>query len=169
MDSMVKILLQRARSEIVAAQLLFDVSDSKEKKESFQIEETMTFYSATISHAYYSIFYAAKAILMTKNIKTEAPEVHKKTYETFKENFVDSGILDVYLLTIYKKMIIKADQLLQIFKDEKWKRGNFTYQTIPHANKEPAKQSLDNAKSFLKNITIVVEKQEEEEKKKSKS
>jgi len=48
------------------------------------------------------------------------------------------GILDVNLLTIYKKMMVRADQLLQIFKDEKWKRGHFTYETIPQANKDPA-------------------------------
>jgi uncharacterized protein (UPF0332 family) len=157
MDSMVKIYLQRARNELAAGKLLFDVSDNKEKKIEMHIEENMTFYSSTIAHSYYSIFFAAKAILLTKKIKTEAPEVHKKTFEAFKEHFVDSGVLDVELLTIYKKMIVKADELLEIFKDEKWKRGHFTYQTIPQANKEPAHQSMENAKKFLKNITAVIE------------
>ena len=86
----------------------------------------------------YSILHLSSAIPSgdkTKNIKTTAPEVHKKTYEAFKEQFVDSGVLDIELLNIYKKMIIRADELLQIFKDEKWKRGHFTYQTISQANK----------------------------------
>ena len=60
MDSMVKIFLQRSLNEISAAKLLFEISNNKEKKEDFRIEEDMTFYSAVISHSYYSIFYGAK-------------------------------------------------------------------------------------------------------------
>ena len=158
MDSMVKIYIQRALNEISIAKLLFEISNNKNKKEEFNIEEETTFYSAVISHSYYSIFYAAKAMLLTKKIKTFAPEVHKKTYLAFKKQFVDSGILDIELLNIYKKMILRADELLQIFKDEKWKRGHFTYQTIPQANKEPANQSIQNAANFLKNIKTIIEK-----------
>ncbi len=157
MDSLVKIFLQRALNELAAAKALFEISNNKNQKESLQIEVEMTFYSAVIAHSYYSIFYAVKAVLLTKEIKTESPDVHKKTYEAFKEQFVDSGILDTKLLTIYKKMIVRADELLQIFKEEKWKRGHFTYQTIPQANKEPASQSMQNAALFLRNIKNVIE------------
>jgi len=85
------------------------------------------------------------------------PNVHKKTYEAFKAEFVDSGVLDIELLNIYQKMMVRADELLQIFKEEKWKRGNFTYQTIPQANKEPAEQSVRNASEFLKNIKMILD------------
>ncbi len=158
MDSMVKIYLQRTLNEISVARLLFTISNSIEKKNEFLIEEEMTFYSAVISHSYYSIFYAVKAILLTKGIKTEMPDVHKKTYEEFKKEFVDTGIIDVKLLEIYHKMVVRADELLEIFKDEKWKRGHFTYQTIPQANEEPAEQSIHNAMTFVKNIKLIIEK-----------
>ncbi len=158
MDSTVKIYLQRSLNEVSVAKLLFSVSNDQKRKQEFQIEEEMTFFSSVISHAYYAVFYAAKAILFTKGIKTEMPDVHKKTYESFEANFVKTGILDVALLTIYQKMIVRADELLQIFKDEKWKRGHFTYQTIPQANKEPAEQSIQNALTFIRNIKLVVEK-----------
>ncbi|MBS3162302.1 HEPN domain-containing protein [Candidatus Woesearchaeota archaeon] len=158
MDSMVKIYLQRTTNEVSAAKLLFTVSNNIEKKKEFEIEEEMTFYSSAISHSYYAIFYAAKAILLTKGIKTEMPDVHKKTYESFKKEFVDTGILDVKLLEIYQRMVVRADELLEIFKDEKWKRGHFTYQTIPQANKEPAEQSIQNAMTFIKNIRLIIEK-----------
>ena len=158
MDSMVKIYLSRALNELSQAKLLFAISNSNEKKQEFQIEEEMTFYSGVISHAYYSIFYSAKALLLTRGIKTTAPQVHKKTYEAFKEHFVDSGIIDVELLKIYENIIVKADELLQIFKDEKWKRGHYTYKTIPQANKEPAEQSINNSTKFIKNIKSIIEK-----------
>ena len=110
-----------------------------------------------ISHAYYAIFYATKAILLTKGITTSSPNIHKKTFENFKKEFVDTGILDVKLLEIYKKLVIRADSLLEIFKDEKWKRGNFTYNTIPQANKGPAEDSIQNAKIFVTNIIKVIQ------------
>ncbi len=110
-----------------------------------------TYYSAAISHAYYCIFYAAKAYLLLKEIKTEAPEEHKKTFEAFSK-LVEAGIIDVELLKIYQKLFIKADALLQIFELEKGKRSKFTYKKLPQANREPAKESINNAQFFYKNI-----------------
>lgn len=55
-------------------------------------------------------------------------------------------------------MVIRAEELLGIFSIEKRKRGEFTYQKLPQANKEPAEESLDNASSFFKNINNVLRK-----------
>lgn len=158
MDSKVKLYLHRAENEFRLAKAIFNLSKDEEIKIKLNANPEDTFYSAAISHSYYAIFYSAKAILLTKNIDTKAPEVHKKTFEEFKRNFVDPGKLDVELLKIYKKMIIRADNLLGIFKDEKWKRGHFTYNTIAQANIEPAEESLKNAKKFLINIKQVIER-----------
>jgi len=158
MDSMVDIYVERANNEILAAEVLKKVSEEAKAKRDFSIPEVTTFYSSVISHSYYAIFYSAKAMLLTKNIKTYAPEIHKKTYEEFEKNFVQTGILDVKLLEIYKKMFIRADDLLGIFKNEKWKRGTFTYNSIPQANKEPAAESIRNAKTFVSNIIKVIKK-----------
>lgn len=158
MDLMVRIYLERAENELLVAKTLKKVTENNETKKYLELEEGTTFYSSVISHSYYSIFFTAKAILLSKSIKTEMPDVHKKTYEEFKKHFVETGILDVRLLEIYQKMAIRADELLEIFKDEKWKRGHFTYQTIPQANKEPAEHSVQNASVFLKNIKLILEK-----------
>ena len=151
--------LQRAENEFVTAQILFDISSNPTlQKEQFKLEKDFTFYSTVISQSYYCIFYSAKAILIKEGIKTEAPEVHKKTLEAFEKNLVKTGKLDVELLKIYKKMIIRAEELLGIFSKEKGKRGEFTYRKLPQANKEPAKESLDNASSFFNNINKILRK-----------
>ena len=150
MGSMAEIFLDRADNEILAAESLKRLSDEASAKTSFKIPKETTFYSAVISHSYYAIFYAAKAALLAKGIKTSAPEIHRKTYEEFEKAFVKTGLLDKKLLEIYQNLIIKASDLLEIFKDEKWKRGNFTYQVIPQANKAPAQESLINAKLFAR-------------------
>jgi uncharacterized protein (UPF0332 family) len=53
-------------------------------------------------------------------------------------------------------MFIKAEELLGIFKKEKSKRGEFTYQKLPQANKEPARDSINNAETFFKNINLIL-------------
>lgn len=151
MDSKAEIYLKRALSEMDSAQILFELSDKKDVLANLGIPDTgNTFYSGVISHAYYAIFYCAKAMLLAKGIATKPPEIHKKTFEAFKTAFIDSGLLDVKLLMIYREMIVKAEDLLEIYKEEKRKRGNFTYNTIPQANKEPAKDSIENAKIFFR-------------------
>ncbi|MBS3138674.1 HEPN domain-containing protein [Candidatus Woesearchaeota archaeon] len=157
MSDEAELYLQRAENELVAAQMLFEVSsNSALQKEQFKLEKDFTFYSTVIGHSYYSIFYAAKAILIKNGVKTEAPEVHKKTLEAFEKYMVSTGKLDIELLKIYQKMIVRADVLLGIFFVEKRKRGEFTYQTLPQANKEPAQESLSNASFFFKNINKIV-------------
>lgn len=159
MNSEVTLYLQRAENELVVAQILFEISSNQGlQKEQFKLEKDFTFYSSAISHSYYCIFYAAKAILVNEGIKTEAPEIHKKTLEAFEKYLVKTGKLDVKLIEIYKKMVVRAESLLGIFSSEKQKRGRFTYQKLPQANKEPAKESLDNALFFFKNINKILRK-----------
>jgi len=62
------------------------------------------------------------------------------------------------LLKIYDKMLVRADELLGLYKIEKSKRGAFTYKTVAQANLEPANESVDNAKKFLINIKNILKK-----------
>ena len=157
MNDETELYLQRAENELIAAQMLFDISSNPQlQRVQFKLEKEFTFYSSVISHSYYSIFYSAKAILAKIEIKTEAPEVHKKTLEAFEKYLVKTGKLDVELLKIYQKMVVRAEELLGIFSKEKGKRGRFTYQKLPQANREPAKESFDNASFFFKNINKIL-------------
>ncbi|MBU1976033.1 MAG: HEPN domain-containing protein [Nanoarchaeota archaeon] len=151
MDSDYELYIKRARNEINLSKMIMIISeDDKIQADVFEMPAD-TYYSAVISHAYYSIFYMAKAYLLTKNIVTEAPEEHRKTYEAFKK-MVEQGAVDVELLKIYQQLMMRADTLLKIFQKEKGKRGNFTYRTLPQANAEPAKESLANAETFFKHV-----------------
>lgn len=151
MDLDFKIYINRAKNEINLSKMIMKISvDDDLQKNIFNLPND-TYYSAVISHAYYSIFYMTKAYLLTKNIKTKAPEEHRKTYQEFKK-LVEKGFVDVELLKIYQQIMIKADTLLEIFQYEKSKRGKFTYKKLPQANFEPAKDSLKNAEEFFKHV-----------------
>ena len=157
MKPLAKLYMERADNELAQAELLFQISNSPELQQKLNLPQRYTFYSGTISHAYYAIFNAAKAMLAEENVSTSTPNVHRKTYDAFEKYFVTSGKLDFKLLTIYKQLLIRAEELLVIFKSEKGKRGRFTYHQLPQANKEPAEQSLKNANTFYKHINATLE------------
>ena len=91
MDSLVEIYLERANNEVMAAESLKRLSEQNEDKKNFDLPLNTSFYSSVISHSYYAIFYSTKALLLTKNIKTSSPEVHKKTFEVMKiKDFQDT-------------------------------------------------------------------------------
>ncbi len=86
MVSNFKICLERADNELYLAGSIQILSDnSKLKKEYFNLEESITFYSAVISHAYYAIFYSAKAYLISKGIDIPEQGQHQHVY--FKIGF----------------------------------------------------------------------------------
>ncbi len=151
MDSSYRNYLERAQNEINLSEIVMELSINPALQSSFNVTKIDTYFSSVISHAYYCIFYSAKAYLLSKGIKTNMPNEHRKTYEQFKK-LVQRGIVDKELLRIYEEIFIKAETLLGIFKDEKKNRGEFTYQKLAQANKEPANKSLDNAKLFFKHI-----------------
>ncbi|MFH1511268.1 MAG: hypothetical protein ABIF10_06255 [Candidatus Woesearchaeota archaeon] len=158
MDSKVEMYVKRARTEIDSAKVLYEVSTKVQIKEILGLDEDLTCYSGVISHSYYAIFYCAKAMIESRNIQTIAPEIHKKTFNEFKKQFIDTGLLDASLLVIYKELIIRAETLLAIYREEKRKRGQFTYNTIPQANKDPAEQSIRNARTFFKHCSSYLSK-----------
>lgn len=156
-DRREKLYLERAKNELDLAKSIFKIFIESKLKLEFELKENTTFFSNVISNAYYCIFYSAKALLLTKNIITEPPEEHKKTLEEF-EKLALSGEIDKELLIIYKSIVVKADELLGIFRKEKSKRGKFTYKKLPQANLEPAKESLTNAEKFFKNVNLMIQK-----------
>jgi uncharacterized protein (UPF0332 family) len=147
--------LDRAKSELDLARAIFKLSMDEKLKLEFELKKDASFFSNVIINSYYCIFYSAKALLITKGIKTEPPEEHKKTLDEFKR-LVLSGEIDEDLLIIYNSIVIKADELLGIFKKEKSKRGKFTYKKLPQANLTPSRESLDNAEKFFKNINLII-------------
>lgn len=150
-----ELYLERARNELNLSKAVFKISTDNKLKLDLELKEESTFFSNVIGLAYYSIFYSAKALLTIKEILTEPPEEHKKTLDEF-EKLVLSGEIDMQLLIIYKSIVVRAEELLGIFMKEKSKRGRFTYKKLPQTDLEPAKESLENAEKFLKNINLMI-------------
>jgi len=156
MDLKDELLIKRAEHEIVASELLYKLSEDSPEKTILNVSSGTTFYSAVISHAYYSIFYAAKYYLLSRKINIPEQGQHNFVYQKFKK-FAKTGELDKELLEIYEDAKIKAETLLLILENEEEKRTEYTYKTYPQANKEPAEKSIENAKFFVAHIKKFVE------------
>lgn len=156
MDSKVSLLMDRVENEISAAQALKKLSEEIQLKKEFEFSPSISFYSSVISHSYYAIFYCAKAYLTSRNIQLKSKQgQHQQVYFEFKK-LVGKGVVDKELLRIYEEVKVKAESLLDILKTERAKRTNFTYETIPQANKQPAEDSLNNALFFISHIKEIL-------------
>ncbi|MFW5846852.1 MAG: hypothetical protein ACOCUU_01710 [Nanoarchaeota archaeon] len=152
MDLKVKLLIDRALNEILTAKVLKKLSEVSSLKKNLEIPKDSSFYSDVIGHSYYALFYSAKAYLLSMKVNLKSQQgQHQQVYYEFRK-LVYKGIIDKDLLNLYNNVKGKAEILLDILKTERAKRTNFTYKTLPQANKFPAEESLDNAISFVSHI-----------------
>ncbi len=159
MDSTIDLSMKRANNELVLATIVHRISQEAQlKKDVFNIAADFTFYSAVIAHSYYAIFHSAKAYLLSRGIALSNKQgQHQKVHYEFKK-LVTKGVIDKELLNIYETVKIRADELLDILDKERGKRTEFTYEKLPQANREPAEQSLANARTFVSHITGFIKK-----------
>ncbi len=73
----------------------------------------------------------------------------QKTYNNQVSGTYKPDLMGIELLRIYKKLMVRAETLLSIFELERSKRTRFAYHRIGQANQEPAKESVDNAGTYL--------------------
>ncbi|MFW6238607.1 MAG: HEPN domain-containing protein [Halanaerobiales bacterium] len=115
------------------------LNKSKKKIEAAQILYNNKFYNDCISRCYYSMFWAAKALLLTKglNVKT-----HKGLITKFGLDFVKKG----YVERIYGKA-------LRIAKEN---RETADYEIDIEYTKDDARESIKKAKEFHEKIITVI-------------
>lgn len=64
-------------------------------------------FRATVNRAYYAVFYAASAILLTKDIERRR---HSGVIGAFREHFVKSGLIEAQYSNIYgESLVIRED------------------------------------------------------------
>ena len=112
-------LIQKAQRYLKSAQLLLEDKD----------------YESSVSRTYYAMFYAAQAVLLTKNLSFSS---HKGVISAFGEHFVKTG-------TFPKEM---GRELNRAF--EKRQIGDYEYTFV--VSNEDAEQMLQSGKEFVNNI-----------------
>lgn len=96
-------------------------------------------------------------MLGLKRIKIEN-RLHYATLIAFAKHYIINNELAEELFFIYEDAEKKAKDLLDIIEEEKHKRGLFQYHRLSKSNLDPAKESVENAKTFLSAIQEVLSK-----------
>jgi len=158
----VDFFLIKAETSLQTAKAILNVSNSPKLKIDLQLQPTYDGYMWVINSAYYSMFYAATALLAKYNhrIKIEQGK-HALTYHALIYYFLDlDKKLTKHIVEQYKQAEIEASELLQIaeqkarekvemIKLELNKRRDFTYEMGKIAEKDKANTSINRAQEFL--------------------
>lgn len=105
------------------------------------------YYKDSISRAYYSMFHAAKAALVLRDIKTKT---HGGVLAQFGLHFVKEGFVD--------EMYSKAFSIA--LED----RGEADYDVFADFTKEEAETVIEDAKGFLASVETMIDKIKRESK-----
>jgi uncharacterized protein (UPF0332 family) len=109
-------LLEKSDKFLSSAQLLLDNTD----------------FDSSVSRSYYAMFYAAEALLMTKDLKFSS---HKGVLSAFGQHFVKTGLFPK-----------EVQRKLQKAFDER-QRSDYSFQ--PGVNQADARQILQDAREFV--------------------
>jgi uncharacterized protein (UPF0332 family) len=139
---------QKAVNDLMLAEGLLKISTDARIKDSLGYPGNATFFDWVIICSYYSIFHSAQALLGLKRVKIIS-RVHHTTLIAFAKHFIASKEIEEEIYMVYEDAERRARELLDIFEEEKAKRGLFQYHRLSRNNLDPAKQSLENAKKFL--------------------
>ena len=119
----IEILIVRAKRRLDAAYHLFEDG----------------FYEDAVSRAYYSMYFAAKALLLKKDITVKT---HKGLLSKFGLEFVNEGVVEEY----YGRALRIAEEL----------REEADYSISREITKEEVESIIDDAEKFLERIKIAV-------------
>jgi len=147
---------QKAVNDLALSKALLRISTEKPLRDSLRFSSE-TFFDWVIVSSYYSIFHAAQALLGIKKVKI-MERMHYATLIAFAKHYISNHELAEELFLLYENAEQKAQELLSILEDEKRKRGIFQYHRLSRNNIDPAKESVENAKTFLKAVEEILSK-----------
>jgi uncharacterized protein (UPF0332 family) len=151
----VEFFIANAESSLRTASILQEISDENSLKETLKVKADFESYLWVIVSSYYSMFYAATAILAKQGIRATGQIVHKVTADALihffasneklaklLEQYEEAQIVGLELVgreELMKKMQKKADELIISYEGERKKRSKFQYDIGVQAKKGYAK------------------------------
>lgn len=161
----VEFFIANAESSLRTASILQEISDENSLKETLKVKADFESYLWVIVSSYYSMFYAATAILAKQGIRATGQIVHKVTADALihffasneklaklLEQYEEAQIVGLELVgreELMKKMQKKADELIISYEGERKKRSKFQYDIGVQAKKGYAQTSLQRARDFV--------------------
>jgi uncharacterized protein (UPF0332 family) len=161
----VEFFMANAESSLRTASILQEISDEDSLKVTLKVSSDFESYLWVIVSSYYSLFYAATAILAKQGIRATGQIVHKVTADALIHFFVSNeklaklleqfeeaqtvGLELVGREELMKRMQKKADELIISYEGERKKRSKFQYDIGVQAKRGYAQTSLQRARDFV--------------------
>ena len=150
--------LDNAVRSFEAAKLLYDTSTKQEIKKMAGFPDFNGFLWV-INASYYSMFYAARALLEKSGVKIKADQqsIHLAVFDALIYYFYSNSKIERRLIEEFKEASVeaseilgkeKAKELMDDYLREKEKRGRFTYEMGEIAMQSKAGTSLDRSRRF---------------------
>ena len=161
----VHFFLKNTETSLMTAQALYDLSINEEKSKLAGLGEKFESYLWVVVASYYSMFYAALALLAKHNIKTGDKLVHKVVADTLIAQFLTNQRL-AKLIESYEESketaleLVGAEEkalgLVESFDQERHKRHRLQYELGEIAKQSLAKTSLERASVFVAEIRNIL-------------
>ncbi|MBI4141034.1 hypothetical protein HY485_04320 [Candidatus Woesearchaeota archaeon] len=165
MPQHVHFFMKNAETSILTAKTLYEISTNINKKQTLALADEFETYLWVIVSAYYTMFYAALALLAKNEIKTGDKIVHKVVADTLITKFLQNKklakLLENYEETKETALQItgteqKAQTLIENFEHERHKRHKIQYEIGTTAKQNLAKTSLQRAEEFMAEIRRIL-------------
>lgn len=164
--------MKNAESSLQTASILQEISDQQALKSTLKVSTDFESYLWVIVSSYYSMFYAATALLASQGIRVTGQIVHKVTADALLHFFVSNeklaklleqyeeakaaGLELIGKEDLMKSMQKKANELIVAYESERKKRSRFQYDIGIQAKRGYAQTSLDRARDFVFEISKIL-------------
>jgi uncharacterized protein (UPF0332 family) len=161
----VDFFMANAESSLQTASILQEISDDNALKETLRVNSSFESYLWVIVSSYYSMFYAATAMLAKQGVRATGQIVHKVTADALIHFFVSNeklarlleqyeeaqavGLELVGREELMKRMQRRADELIVSYEGERKKRSRFQYDIGIQAKRGYAQTSIERARDFV--------------------
>jgi uncharacterized protein (UPF0332 family) len=168
----VSFYMKNAESSLQTASILQEISDEAILKNTLKVSNDFESYLWVIVSSYYSMFYAATALLASQGTRATGQIVHKVTGDALVHFFVSNeklaklleqyeeaqavGLELIGREELMRRMQKKADELIIAYENERRKRSKFQYDMGVQAKRGYAQTSLERAKEFVFEISKIV-------------
>jgi uncharacterized protein (UPF0332 family) len=164
--------MEQAEKSLRTADFIYKLSTNDNTKQSLRAEKDFESYIWVIVTSYYSMFYAALALLAREGIKVGRQIVHKVTADALISFFISNRRLakmfenyeearDATLDLIGREELMKrlekrADELIIAYEQEMKKRSKFQYDIGEMARRGYAETSLTRAREFFAEVRKIL-------------
>jgi uncharacterized protein (UPF0332 family) len=171
---LVSFFMDQAERSLRTASLIFELSTDSAAKDTMRLDRDFESHLWVIVTSYYSMFYAALALLASQGIRAGRQLVHKVVADALIHFFISNKRLakmledyeeakDTSLELIGREELMKhlekrADELIVAYEREREKRSKFQYNVGEMAKRGYAETSLQRARDLVSEVRKILSK-----------